>query len=704
MKTCFSIILLAFSIKLSAYDACKSVTKLTCNQENIQTIEKDLKKGLAGNSDLFLKELIKLKLIEKYELYLQNFVNPVINHKEEFTKKEFKTVLENHKTHLETMRLSLALRKPSTREYEFSFRQKDMFETEIEHFSYIDGKEIAPLSEDEKLMATAIFKDLHASYYKENKVPEKMNSIIDAAKRTDADKAVLRMNNEIFWGVYLDSIIEKPVLRHISVTVGDLDEKSLVAAYKDLAKEIEKKKELVFNLADDMLEQLYFHDSFMNEILQENTFFCESAEMLRADQTWDRKKKEYIYGFAGLALCPFTLVGCSGAVFGGSVANFMNEKERLETSLTLSVGSDTLNRKELTEKTKSVGSSALMVLLSAPTSIIGKIGLKKVGFETVAHNVKAYAKAVKKEGWKRAFIKEPTNSSSVFKFVFKQMKKKPDAHDYIDYVIQAPIIGISKLVSKKAYTFQPGEFAVGQLQKLLQKFALKKSMELTGPIHYLGNLVDFRLVLTGYAYGINAGMDYIESNSKMIDYAKANFLSTDEDARFEILRQAEISCKNSVACSSNIDELMKVYSNLIVNGDFKLQKKEIELEKKGFSKDKIIEEILKDKDLIEYMPYIFPNFSQNFPDFDSEKEISKKHIQTMAFELIKINVARDIKRGGIEKILNEDEDAPNDLVFFLNHSQRARKLVSQPLTPKVLSEISDELNLWVQINHQELLK
>jgi hypothetical protein len=531
------------------------------------------------------------------------------------------------------------------------------------------------------------------------------DSFIDIMRYNDGIKDHKMNMMEKYKYIYLETVLSNPVLKYIKSPEPKM--KEVHKGFESLAVELNEKRNKILNLDYDDLEQFMFFDKMIEEVLVENPFFCLNAINKKERIEDSRKLKENLFAFGGIVLCPFTGYGCAGAMFGGSVVNFIDTKQRLDTTMEYVAVPDMVSTAEVTGQAKEQGMSASMVLLSTPISLIGKVGLKAIGTDTLANSMKTYGKTVQKEGWKRLIIKAPESSETIYKNAFKQLKSKPDVHDYLDIIVQAPVVGISKLVTKKAYTFQPAEFALKKLEKKL----LKGQAEFAGPVIYLGNFVDFRLFLVGYGAAASYGSEVFENKHERKGFAGQNFDSYDTDARFSKVKEIEKACKKSSTCNEDIDLIVQYNNNLVLDGVMVFDQLEQnyldQIESKKVKKDgnAYLTSLLKNESLQQYGNQIFPNFYKHYPDgYDDKLRGQDRKIQRSIFmyDVMRLKISQEIQKGGIDKFLNKKEISKEFALFIKTYPEVGEILSSETNLELRKKKIGNSLNSWVSINQDYL--
>lgn len=533
---------------------------------------------------------------------------------------------------------------------------------------------------------------------------KKPKSFVDILRYNDAIKEHKMNMMDKYKYIYLETVLSNPVLKHISSA--EPSEDDIHQAFVSLSSDLADKRKKIENLNIKDLNQFLFFDIMVEDVLEENPFFCLNAINKKEKIQSSREIKENIFAFGGLVLCPFTGFGCAGAMFGGSVVNFLDTKERLDTTMEYGSLPGMATASEISNQAQKQGMSASMVLLSTPVSLIGKVGLKAVGTDVIANNMKNYYKAIKKNGLKRAIIK-PKESNDIYIAAFKKMKEKPDVHDYLDFIVQAPVIGVTKLITKKSYTFQPGEFAVKKLEKKL----LKASEEFAGPVMYLGNLVDFRLFLTGYGAAYTYGRKLSNEKPERQEYAKARFGNYDSDPRFSKVKEIEKACKLAESCKSDVDLIVQYNNNLVLDGVMAFDKFSDDFFEKNTDDDKkpnmneYISRLLLDQKVQEYGSQIFPNFYSYYPTGFNKNlvgEQRKAQRGILLFDVLRLKIAQDIHDNSIERFL-EQKEISKEFALFIKTSPDAQEIIKSSADTKERKKLLGKaLNSWVELNQSHL--
>ena len=536
---------------------------------------------------------------------------------------------------------------------------------------------------------------------------KKPKTFIDIMRYNDAIKEHKLNMMDKYKYIYLETVLSNPVLKHITKPEPELDD--VQKGFIDLSKSLNENRNKILNLDYDDLEQFLFFDKMVEEVLVENPFFCLNAINKKEKLEDSRELKENLFAFGGLVLCPFTGYGCAGAMFGGSVVNFFDTKERLDTTMEYAGVPDMVSIEEVKGQAQKQGMAAGMVLLSTPVSLIGKVALRAIGTDVIATSMKGYITAVRKEGMKRIIIKTPVTSDAVYKNAFKQLKSKPDVHDYLDIIVQAPVVGVTKLLTKKGYTFQPAEFAIKKLEAKL----FKGKAEFSGPISYLGNFVDFRLFVVGYGAAIMHGKDFLDTKPGRKQFAEKNFDSYDLDPRFSKVKEIEKACKISESCREDMDLVVKYNNNLVLDGIMafdeieKAYEKKVKAEKIKKDGNLYLSSLLQNKELHEYGNQIFPNFYQyypNGPDSSLKGDARKTQRSVFLYDVMRLKIAQEIQQGGIDNFLSKKEIS-TELGLFIKSNPEVGKILTSETDSKIRrKKIGDSLNDWVRFNQEYLLQ
>jgi hypothetical protein len=331
-------------------------------------------------------------------------------------------------------------------------------------------------------------------------------------------------------------------------------------------------------------------------------------------------------------------------------------------------------------------------------------------------NIKQFSDEVSQEGIKRIFVKgrevlfkyhydpkggiiltKQFDHDDIYKFAFKQIRKKKRFSDIRGYVIQAPIIGVLKVLTKKGYTFQPAEFSL----RFLEKKLLKKNREFSRPINILGNTIDFHLFLGAY------GLIQNTISSKKVDlrenYLMSNFSDYKTDARFEKLRQIEAQCRSSNSCSENVEVLLSYHKDLILDGDIYFNDEYSKLKELDLSFSEKIKKISTSHNIMDYSFAIFPYFFQSYPDFKVGSKLTDEQLKVLTFDVLKLEIARSIKRGEFKNLLSEAGGVSDSLLLFLESSRNARDIISHNQDSLREKKLNDELNDWIYVNQKHVL-
>jgi hypothetical protein len=536
---------------------------------------------------------------------------------------------------------------------------------------------------------------------------KKTKSFIDIMRYDDAIKEHKINMMDRYKYIYLETVLNNPVLKHITKHAPGLED--VKKGFVELSKSLNKNRDKILNLEYDDLEQLLFFEPMVEEVLSENPFFCLNAINKKEQLEDTRELKENLFAFGGLVLCPFTGYGCAGAMFGGSVVNFLDSKERLDATMEYAGVPDMVSIEEVTGQAQKQGMAAGMVLLSTPVSLIGKVAFRAIGTDVIATSMKGYITAVREEGLKRIIIKTPVTSDAVYKNAFKQLKNKPNIHDLLDIIVQAPVVGVTKLLTKKAYTFQPAEFAIKKLETKL----FKGKAEFSGPVSYLGNFVDFRLFVVGYGAAIMHGKDFLDRKPGREQFAGKNFDSYELDPRFSKVKEIEKACKISESCKEDIDLIVKYNNNLVLDGVMVFSEIEKSYDKKVKSKEikkdsnLYLSSLLANKELHDYGSQLFPNFYEyypNGPDSSLSGEAREKQRSVFLYDVLRLKIAQEIQQGGIDNFLSEKEIS-TELGLFIKSNPEVGKILTSETDSKIRrKKIGDSLNDWVRFNQEYILQ